>query len=429
VTRFIGIRHRIKRTAKGEARPTQVVIVEGGKSKSRKIDLKNEDEELDFVLGRLPTRYGTEEEFKDAITTVLKRHVKTTETGQRAPSAYDGFTAGDVIAVVAGGSGGNLSFALSRRAEEIGAEVLCIPCGSFKDRRGDADKDDDALTLAKLAREFRTELFKPVTRRDRDLIFLVETWRDREDAMKARIAAEQRLRQRLIGKIFRSAEGFYPEGAIEDAFDAARSNDVIVQALLKEENRLKVEVEKAICEMPVYSQFLANVEGCGPLVAARIISAAGDIRRFATIEGFKAYLGVHIREGAFPRRQAGKRSNWNDLGRQGFYLLADQFVKRKDSEWGLKLRAYKVQFREKHPVEIKEGKRTLYTTGHIHRMAIWRTVTRFAEALYREWRRIEGLAGPAQTPKKKVVLNIDPSIPAGAKEIIAEEFEKIFDQP
>ena len=399
MSRFIGIRHRVKRTAQGEARPTQIVILDGD-AKPRKLDLETEDDELDFLLARLPVAWRALGEDEEVPAGVLPRHVKETAKGRKVPTGFDGFKAGDVVGLVAGGSGGNLAFALSRRAEEIGAEALCIPSGQLKDLRGEAsEKDDDALILARAVRNEYTR-FKPVSRRDRDLITLVETWRDREEVMKARIGADQRLRQRMIGKVFRSEEGRYPEGAIEDAYAEARANDIVVQALVKEENRLKKAVETAIEGMPVYKEFLSTVEGCGPLVAARIIAAAGDIRRFSTIDGFKAYLGVHLRDGAFPRRKAGTRANWNALGRQGFYLLADQFVKRKDSEWGKKLRAYKVQFREKHPEQVQDGKRTLYTDGHIHRMAIWRTVTRFAEALYRAWRRIEGLAGDAKTPPK-----------------------------
>lgn len=401
MTRFIGIRHRVKRTAQGEARPTQIVILEGN-VKPRKIDLETEDDELDFLLGHLPTAWRDEEELGAEQTTVVdvkERHIKETAKGRKIPVAYDGLQKGDVVGLVAGGSGGNLSFAYSRRAEEIGAEVLCIPSGVLKDLRAESPKDDDALILARMVRGEATR-FKPVTIRDRQLITLVETWRDREDVMKQRIAAEQRLRQRLIGKVFRSEEGRYPEGALEDAFDEARANDVSVMALVKEENRLKKEIETAVDKIPVYTDFLSKVEGCGPLIAVRLIAAIGDIRKYDDIDRYKAYCGVHLRDGQFQRRKAGTRANWNALARQGFYLLADQFLKRKDSAWGLKLRAWKIQFREKHPEQIKDGKRTLYTDGHIHRMAIWRTVTRFAESLYREWRRIEGLAGPARTPKK-----------------------------
>lgn len=403
MTRHIGIRHRVKCTVQGEARPTQMALLVDGAAKPRLIDLDTEDDELDFLQGRLPTAWRKLEDGEGVPPGVLPRHVKETAKARKIPTAYDGFASGDVVATVAGGSGSNFTFALSRRGEEIGAEVLVIPPGSLKEWRTthDSERDDDAALLAALAKDMR-EIFKPVARRDRDLITIVETWRDREDAMKARIAAEQRLRQRMIGKVFRNEEGRYPEGALEDAYDAARASDPIVQALVKEERRLNKMVEDAVQAMPIYREFLSGVEGCGPLIAARIIAGIGDIRRFETLSGFKAYCGVHVCNGAFPRRKKGSRANWSALARQGFYLfVGDQCVKRKDSEWGQKLRAYKAQFRTKHPEPSKDGKRTLYTDGHIHRMAIWRTATRFAEALFRKWRQLEGLAGPAQTPKKE----------------------------
>src|SRR4051812_40116536 len=52
MTRIIGIRHRRKKTAEGEARPTTVAIVNDGKQKC--YDLETETDELDFLLGRFP---------------------------------------------------------------------------------------------------------------------------------------------------------------------------------------------------------------------------------------------------------------------------------------------------------------------------------------------------------------------------------------
>lgn len=65
------------------------------------------------------------------------------------------------------------------------------------------------------------------------------------------------------------------------------------------------------------------------------------------------------------------------------------------------LLSYKLRFRERHPevveeaVQQKRGKRTItvmkkrYTNGHIHKMAIWRTLTKFVTELFRVWTRIE----------------------------------------
>ena len=58
--------------------------------------------------------------------------------------------------------------------------------------------------------------------------------------------------------------------------------------------------------------------------------------------------------------------------------------------WGKKLREYKVKLREKHPEVVEVGGKKRYTDGHIHKMALWRTITKFAEWLYNEWWKLEG---------------------------------------
>ncbi|HLD45422.1 MAG TPA: hypothetical protein VJC18_08305, partial [bacterium] len=52
--RFIGIRHRVKKTTAGQARPTQIFILGGGKKgQDLVLDLPDEQSELDFAHGVL----------------------------------------------------------------------------------------------------------------------------------------------------------------------------------------------------------------------------------------------------------------------------------------------------------------------------------------------------------------------------------------
>ena len=106
-------------------------------------------------------------------------------------------------------------------------------------------------------------------------------------------------------------------------------------------------------------------------------------------------------DGRFPRRREGELANWSPSARQALYLLADQFNRRPDSVWGEKLLLNKLRMREKHPepveveVESRENGKTVkktvkrYTNGHIHKMATWRTLSRFVEWFTREWLKIE----------------------------------------
>ena len=400
--RYIGVRHRVKKTADGEARPTQVVIVHGVEKKV--LELEDENAELDFVLGRLPVAYREVDPGED-ISSVIERHVKRKKLDGglervSVPEEYEGLKSGDVVAMVLGGSGDNLAFALSRKAEENGAKVLRIPPFELKARRTGEDKDEDAELLATLAMK-SPGLFYEATPKDRTLIMIRETFAARMEAMKERIACEQRLRTYVVGAVFRNKEGLFPEGAIEELFEKEKANDVILEALEKEEKKRAKEMDKALAEFDVYQAVLSKVEGCGPAIAARIISSVMDIRRFENEAKLKAFCGVHVGEGGkFVRRRKGTVANWSPDARQGLYLLADQFNRRPDSVWGKKLLEYKVKFREKHPEEVVDGKKR-YSKGHIHKMAMWRTITKFVEWLYREWSRLERAhSSPASEPKK-----------------------------
>lgn len=106
--------------------------------------------------------------------------------------------------------------------------------------------------------------------------------------------------------------------------------------------------------------------------------------------GFIAYCGLHVLpDGRFVRRRSGETANWSSVLRQAFYLLTEQFNRRPNTEWGRKLLENKARLRERHPeVVVVDGKRR-YTSGHILKMARWRTATQVARWVFREWTRLE----------------------------------------
>jgi hypothetical protein len=403
--RFIGIRHRIKQTAEGEARPTLLVIVENGETKE--MELADDTAELDFVFGRFPVSYRTPGADED-LAAFLPRHIKWRKVrpdqevpanlmtridkvlhyASSVPESYDGLRQGDVVGMVLGGSGDNFAFALSRRAEQIGAKIMRLPPHQLKAHRR-LEKADDASNLAQLVAE-NPELFYLVGPREREIITVRERYIARIDAMKDRIACEQRLRQNLVGKIFRSPDGGYPEGEIEQLFEEEKANDVIFTNLLAEENRREKELTAALNSLAVYQQVFAPILGMGPMIAARIISVIIDIRRFRSKPAFRKFCGVHS-DGTsrLPRKRRGEVANWNPNARQGFYLMGDQFNRRKDSFWGNKFLENKAKLRAKHPEPVEENGKKKYTPIHIHKMALWRTRTQLANHIYRTWKQLE----------------------------------------
>lgn len=437
--RTIGIRHRVKATAEGEARPTQVFICDEGGAKNKKkrvLALEDDNAELDFVIGRFPISWRSVTR-EDDVSKLPGHHLrwKKLEGGvlpsestpkewlrkdgkkllilSEVPDVYDGLKEGDKVAMVLGGSGDRLAFALTNRGQKIGASVYRIPPFVFKAKREAVtkDKDNDAELLTQLLTS-DPNLFYIVRARDRSLIVVREALTARIDAMKARIGCEQRLRQSVIGKIFLSEEGNYPEGGVEAAFALRKANDTIFVNLSEEEKLAEVALIKACEALDVYQNLFVPIEGCGPMTSSRLISAIIDIRRFASKAQLKAFCGVHVLpDGRFPRRRAGSVANWHPAARQALYLLGEQFNRRPGSVWGQRLRAYKTTLREKHPeVVVDDVGKKKYTPGHIHNMAIWRTLNKFVETLWTDWTNMEKGIMPVPRVPQAPAGQSEPSI-------------------
>ncbi len=344
--RIIGIRHRVKQTSEMEARPTQIVVVEAGKSTRR--DLKDEREEFELVQSIQPA---------------------------------------DTIAMAMGGSGDYLAYAASRIAKQRSARVMRIPPFRLKEVRGEASKDDDALLFSKLIIE-KPEFFYPVGDIDTDHILMREQYRAWQDTMLARIACQQRLYQRVIGNIFTGDDGIFPEGGIEKAFDAAKASNAILANLEREEKEALNALSKTLTKRhKVYQSIFEPIVGVGPSLAARIIQPVQDIRLFERAPQLKAYLGVHVlSDGRFPRKRVGQIANWHNEARTGLWLLAKQFNYRPESEWGVKLREAKELVRREHPEPMRgESGAMKWTPIHIQRTASWRVLGWFVEHVHKEW--------------------------------------------
>jgi hypothetical protein len=195
------------------------------------------------------------------------------------PVTYEGLKYGDMVGMVLGGSGDRYASALSRRGEEVGAEVYRLPPFSLADKRGAATKDDDHLLLAYLLHS-ELSLFYLVRRRDRDMIRTKEALSLRMSAMKSRIACGQRLEQRMVGRIFLNEEGRFPEGVLEDLAAAELASDAIYGDNVAEERRYERELGKLVKKMALWDRLFADIVGFGPRLTAGLIVPISDIRRF-----------------------------------------------------------------------------------------------------------------------------------------------------
>lgn len=417
--RILGVRARVKLTKDGEARPTQVCIVEGKSNKQRMLTLTTDQDELDFIVGKFPAEWRDVKPDEDLseipvrhlkfkpvpldveLSTINGTHLNTvgkqTHQAIKVASKFDGLQPGDTV-VIGLGFGDELAYALARRGDtfDVPATVQRVPPIVLHDHRvalkledPEVNKDQDAQLLTELWQN-NPELFYQVSNRDEQIIQLRLKYKQVEEAQKARIACEQRLIKRLRTEMYLQDPELYPEGSLEDSFLSAKANDTILQGLVKEENKRKSEMEKILKSLDVYSQVFSPIDGCGPAIAARLISGIQDVRRFSTNHKLKAYCGVHVRKGGkyadvpenkqFPRRRGGETSNWNDACRKALYLLVDQANKRPDSYWGKKLRENKVRWSALHPDASKM---------HVQKTAIWKTASQMVNYIFSEWKKLE----------------------------------------
>lgn len=282
--RIIGIQHRTKRTAAGEARPTLVCVLDLETNIRTEHELATETDELDFARGQWPKDWRRVVEGED-ITKFKSHHVqmKKVEDGEvpyKVPAGYDGFKAGDTIVMLLGGSGDRFAYALARNGEAFGGLVMRVP--AFNLSTDGETTDGHHVRLVDL---FLTtpQAFRQVARRDMRVMNVAELQRDRTTAMKNRIACEQQLRQRVIGRTF-FTDGDYPEGKLEDQYDSARANDEGLAVLMNKEARCLSDLEKAVKALDVWKDIFAGINGCGVSIVSGLIAAIGNVSRFLRSE-------------------------------------------------------------------------------------------------------------------------------------------------
>ncbi|RLI41853.1 hypothetical protein DRO69_11085 [Candidatus Bathyarchaeota archaeon] len=182
--------------------------------------------------------------------------------------------------------------------------------------------------------------------------------------------------------------------------------------------RLELEIREyihnEIKDLPIVKNFLSLIRGIGPILAGGLLSYF-DVRKADRPSGFWRYAGLHVVNGRAPRRQRGKKIDWNPkikdlclwkLGRS-FLMFHTPFY----SEIYEKAREIETA-KLRNPIEnpkncplydecLQRRKRRAERLGkqvkkpacklHIHYRALRKMVKRFLVDLWVVWRKIEGL--------------------------------------
>lgn len=156
---------------------------------------------------------------------------------------------------------------------------------------------------------------------------------------------------------------------------------------------IKKDVQVLLKDAPIWKGWLTDVKGIGPCLAGSLIAGIVSIDRFNHISALWHYCGYHVVDGQAPKRKRGEKITWNPFLRMTMYKATDSFIKQS-AEKSLYRRLYdekKAFYQKKFPEEVKEGKRTKYTKGHLHNMAKRYSGKIFLSHLWLKWREIEGL--------------------------------------
>lgn len=179
---------------------------------------------------------------------------------------------------------------------------------------------------------------------------------------------------------------------------AAELHGWMDELLFRIEKKIKRDVEKLLKNVPIWQEFLKQVNGVGPCLAGSLIAGIVDIGRFRYVSSLWKYCGMHVVNGHAPQKTRGQKIDWNPFLRMTCYKIGESFVKQKADNC-LYRRLYtskKKYYRTKHPEKVafktKKGKTAYkYTDGHIHAMARRYAVKIFLSHLWVRWREIEGL--------------------------------------
>lgn len=435
---ILGTRHRRKGGPEHEPRVTQVVIMDRDGNVLSRVDLKTEDDELDFVRGRFPVKHQAIKKTDDPLDHPIRhlkwRKIKKDEDTSEIPEnhllkierqtfvithipvLFDGLMPGDTVIGMLGGTGDRWNAACFRQGKKIGAKVFRVASFILAKNREIEDNDEDGYNLAKLFLA-KPDLFYEVNIFDREVIAVRELLDLRTRAMKNRIAIGQQIEQGLIGKIFTDEEDLYPEGTIEEFCLNKIASDKIYQDAEAEEKRREKDLIRQVGRLEIWEKIFKPMVGWGPMQAAKIIATIGDIRRFPSDKQFRSYCELRPKTKdekgdpthprlQFPRKRRGFISKPSEI-RQAIFLLVDQANRRPESFWGKKLLENKAALRAKHPEPVmlpsanpKTGKDKIdkktgdvvlvkcYTDMHIHKMAIWKTAEQICNYIYDEWWKI-----------------------------------------
>ncbi|MGC8978651.1 transposase [Caldisericum sp.] len=200
-----------------------------------------------------------------------------------------------------------------------------------------------------------------------------------KDIQKIRIAIGNQLRAENSDQ----ARKFVKEKIYDQLYRIEKSYVAFIRSNLKYE--------------PIYTQWLKDVKGIGPVLSAVLISYI-DVSKFPTISKLWRYAGLGVTNGLAERRKKGEKAHFNPKLKTLCYLIGMSFIRNGEG-----YRKLYDKFKEEYKEKWKDGcpspvcqKNGICSENHKHMAALRKTVKVFLAHYWMEGRRLKGLS--CETP-------------------------------
>jgi len=224
-------------------------------------------------------------------------------------------------------------------------------------------KEENSVEVVKEQKEFRPRPYH-------HLRLLVKTY---YDVQAVRTLSDNRLKRKKDGTKQKLVGDDYT--MLSDAYSLI---DVWSNTARETEETIQKSIKKMVSVTPLWKEFLVNVKGVGPMLAAVILSEY-DIERATTVSKMCAFTGLVPGKDKLVKGQTSCFNSWLRTRMCG--VLADSFIK-SNSPYRKFYDDYK---NRKEQAEWGKSK------GHRDRAARRYMIKAFLKDLYVAWRTLEGL--------------------------------------
>lgn len=193
--------------------------------------------------------------------------------------------------------------------------------------------------------------------------------RQHADVQKGRLAAANR-----VGAMEREGLGVQwtlPMRAQRDGLEAL-------------EDAIDRQLTRLVKQHPMAPWIAAEAKGLSERSFALLFGVTGPLDRFATVAKLWKYLGLHVVDGAAPRRARGQKLGYSLAGRTRCYIIGDSIV--KVGKGGKYREAYDRKKADYHAAHSD------WSDGHCHNAAMRYAVKCLIRDMWVEWRRVVPVA-------------------------------------